>query len=52
MEILKTFKQSYPAFVDKMSGCCGLSRIDVTNDDNVNVSLFFTHFTGDEKQKV
>jgi hypothetical protein len=30
------------ALVDKMSGSGGLSRIDVTDDDDVNVSLFLT----------
>jgi hypothetical protein len=31
------------AFVDKMASGGGLSRVDVTNDDKVNVDLFLSH---------
>ena len=31
------------AFVDQVSGGSGFTRVDVTNDDNVDVDLFFTH---------
>jgi hypothetical protein len=31
------------AFVDEMSGSGGLSGVDVSNDDDVNVSLFLSH---------
>ena len=33
------------AFVDEMAGRGGLAGIDVTNDDDVNVELFFSHFS-------
>ena len=31
------------AFVDEVASGCRLSRIDVTDDDNVDVNLFGTH---------
>jgi len=33
------------AFVDEMAGRSRLAGIDVTNDDDVNVELFFSHFS-------
>ena len=32
------------AFVDEMAGRSRLARVDVTDDDDVNVELFFSHF--------
>jgi len=32
------------ALVDEMASSGGLARVDVTDDDNVNMSLFFAHF--------
>ena len=31
------------AFVDEMAGGGRLARVDVTDDDDVDVELFFTH---------
>merc|ERR1719494_1250259 len=31
-------------FVDQMSSCGRFAGVDVTNDDNVDVNLFFSHF--------
>ena len=35
------------AFVDKMAGGGGLARVDVSDDDDVNVELLFSHFDFD-----
>merc|ERR1719285_1021358 len=34
------------AFVNEMASGSGLAGIDVSNDDNIDVQLFFTHFEG------
>jgi hypothetical protein len=34
------------ALVDQMTGGGGLAGVDVTNDDDVNVGLFLSHFAG------
>lgn len=33
-------------FVDQVTSGGGLARVDVSNDDNVNVNLLFTHVEG------
>ena len=34
------------ALVDQMTGGGRLARVDVTNDDNVDMELFLSHFAG------
>lgn len=34
------------AFVDQVTGRSGFARIDVANNDDVDVNLFFTHIEG------
>ena len=33
-------------FVDQMTSWCWFTRVDVTNDDNVNMNFFFSHCIG------
>ena len=43
LELLDGTLVDTAAFVDQVSGSGGFTRIDVTNDDNIDVDLFFTH---------
>ena len=43
LELLDGTLVDTTALVDQVTSSGGLSRIDVTNDDDVNVSLFLTH---------
>jgi len=47
--LLKLFNDTLvdtTAFVNEMASGSGLAGIDVSNDDNIDVQLFFTHFEG------
>merc|ERR1719438_431405 len=46
LELLNSSLVNTSALVDQVSSGGGLARVDVSNDDNVDVSLFLTH--GDE----
>merc|ERR1719342_503246 len=43
LELLDGSLVDSSALVDQVTGGGGLARVDVTDDDNVNVSLFLTH---------
>ena len=44
LELLNDTLVDTTAFVDEMARGRRLARVDVTDDDNVDVYLFFTHF--------
>jgi len=44
LELLDDTLVDATAFVDEMAGGGRLARVDVTDDDDVDVELFFTHF--------
>jgi len=44
LELLDDTLVDAAAFVDEMAGGGRLARVDVANDDDVDVQLFFTHF--------
>jgi len=43
LELLDGSLVDTTAFVDQVTGGCGLTGVDVTDDDNVNVGLIFWH---------
>ena len=44
LELLDDTLVDAAAFVDEMTGGGRLARVDVANDDDVDVRLFFAHF--------
>jgi len=46
LELLNDTLVDTTAFVNEMASGSGLAGIDVSNDDNIDVQLFFTHFEG------
>ena len=47
LELLDDTLVDATAFVDEMAGGGRLARVDVTDDDDVNVGLLFSHFDFD-----